>query len=399
MSLPIREIPTRIRSLLSWYKKYFTRPQYKNFRDFILSLIVSDSKTVQEIAGCYGRIDQSSLNRFLTFSNWNAKKVNNRRITQIKANRKLKKGILICDPTHIKKFGKEMEYANYHYSGMTKKEEWGYLLVNSFFTDGQTEFPACADFYLRQEDLDQEHPFRTLREICLAQLDYALKKMPIWLFMADAGLYADFLIQDIRSRGLKYIIGTRTTNKISIKSRKRLTIGEYLSTLTDNDFDIHDIEGETYFLHTTEMYERNVGKEKLIICYKEGDEEVRISVTNLLQHSNEMLLHLLLKRWKIETWHRDAKQHLGLEDCQMRKFGAIQKVVCAILVAYTLILLIKNDALLNPLNRTLQTVGEGCRYIRLLALKGNFWLKQKAKNLIEFRRIMNKQVFVKNAKA
>jgi hypothetical protein len=398
MSLPIRETPARIKSLLSWYKKYFTRPQYKNFRDFILGLIVSDSKTVQEIADCYGRIDQSSLNRFFTSSDWDADKVNNRRIAQIKSKHQLKKGVLICDPTHLKKFGKKMEYANYHYSGMTKKEEWGYLLVNSFFTDGQTEFPVCADFYLRQEDVDQEHPFKTLREICLAQLDYALKKLPIWLFMADAGLYADFLIQDIRSRGLKYIIGTRTTNKISIKGGKRVTINEYLSTLTDDDFEKYDIEGETYFLHTTEMYERNVGKEKLIICYKEGDEEVRISVTNLLRQSDETLLNLLSKRWKIETWHRDAKQHLGLEGCQMRKFGAIQKVVCAILVAYTLLLLIKNDVLLKPLKRVLQTVGEGCRYIRLLALKGTFWLKQKAKNLIEFRGIMNKQVFVKNAK-
>ena len=398
MSLPIREIPTRIKSLLSWYKKYFTRPQYKNFREFILGLIVSDSKTVQEIADCYGRIDQSSLNRFFTSSDWDADKVNNMRIAQIKSKHQLKKGILICDPTHLKKFGKKMEYANYHYSGMTKKEEWGYLLVNSFFTDGQTEFPACADFYLRQEDVDQEHHFKTLREICLAQLDYSLKKLPIWLFMADAGLYANFLIQDIRSRGLKYIIGTRITNKISIKGSKRVTIDEYLSTLTDNDFEKYDIEGETYFLHTTEMYERNIGKEKLIICYKEGDDEARISVTNLLKQSNKTLLHLLSKRWKIETWHRDAKQHLGLEGCQMRKFGAIQKVVCAILVAYTLILLIKDDVLLKPLKRALQTVGEGCRYVRLLALKGTFWLKQKAKNLVEFKKIMNRQVFVKNAK-
>ena len=82
----------------------------------------------------------------------------------------------------------------------------------------------------------------------------------------------------------------------------------------------------------------------------------------------------------------------------MRNFGAIQKVVCAILVAYTQLILMKNDALLKPLQRVIQTIGEGCRYIRLLALKGTFWLKQKAKNILEFKEIMNKQVFVKNAK-
>ena len=399
MSLPIKELPLKIKSLLSFYKKIFTRPQYKNFRDFVVGLIVSDNKTVQEIADCYGRVDQSSLNRFLTMSEWDAKKVNDKRIAQIKKHRKLGKGILICDPTNIHKFGKEMEYANYHYSGMTKKEEWGYFLVNSFFTDGNTEFPVCADFYLRKEDADEDHPFKTLREICLEQLDYAMKKLPIWLFIADAGLYADFLIQDIRSRRLKYILGTKVTNNISLNGRKRISIREYLETLTDLDFKRHIIDGEVYHLHTIEVSERGVGKERLLISYKDGDEEeIRINVTNLLQHSDESILCLLLKRWKIETWHRDGKQHLGLEDFQVRNFGAIQKVVCAILVAYTQLILMREDRLLKPLMRVLGTIGEGCRYLRLIALKGIRWLRKKAENILEFKKILNEQVFVKNAK-
>ena len=399
MSLPIREIPHRYKALLSFYKKCFTRPQYKNFRDFVLGLIVSDNKTIQEINDCFGRVDQSSLNRFLTLSEWDAAKINNKRISQIKSYHKIKKGIFICDPTFLQKFGKMMEYANYHYNGMTKKEEWGYFLVNSFFTDGNVEFPVCADFYLRKEDADEKHPFKTLREICLEQLDYAMKRLPIWLFIADAGLYADFLIQDIRSRGLKYILGTRITNNISIDRKKRISIEKYMQTLTDDDFKVHIFDGEAYFLHSVNVSERNVGKEKLLISYKAGDEEnIRINVTNLTHHSDNSLLFLLLKRWKIEVWHRDGKQHLGLEDCQVRKFSAIQKVVCAILVAYTQLILMKEDRLLKPLKRILKTIGEGCRYLRLIALKGTFWLKQKAKDIVEFRKILNQLVFVKNAK-
>jgi hypothetical protein len=399
MSLPIKEIPARFKALLSFYKKCFTRPQYKNFRDFVLGLIVSDNKTIQEINDCFGRVNQSSLNRFLTCSGWDSKKINNKRISQIKSCRNLRRGIFICDPTFLHKFGKQMEYANYHYSGMTKEKEWGYCLVNSFFTDGNAEFPVCADFYLRKEDADEKHPFKTLREICLEQLDYAMKKLPIWLFIADAGLYADFIIQDLRARRLKYILGTRVTNNISIGGKKRISIEEYLETLTDLDFKRHIIDGEVYYLHVVEVSERGVGKEKLLISYKDGDEEeIRINVTNLLQHSDESILRLLLKRWKIETWHRDGKQHLGLEDCQVRKFGAIQKVVCAILVAYTQLILMKEDRLLKPLNRFIKTIGEGCRYLRLIALKGAFWLKQKAKDIAQFKKILNEQVFVKNAK-
>lgn len=399
MSLPIKEVPARVKTLLSFYKKHFTRPQYKNFREFIFGLIVSDNKTVQEIADCFGRVDQSSLNRFFTSSEWDTNKINNARIAQVKKYNQIKRGILICDPTMLHKSGHQMEKANYHYSGMTKEEEWGYCLVNSFFTDGTTEFPVCADFYLRKEDADEQHPFKTIREICREQLDYALKKLPIWLFLADAGLYADFLINELRSRRLKYIIGTRRTNLISINKEKRMSIGDYLVSLTDDDFTCHIIEDEVYFLHTTEMYERGIGKEKLLISFKQGDEKnIRINVTNLIAYSDKTLMKLLLKRWRIETWHRDAKQHLGLEDCQIRKFGAMQKVVCAVLVAYTQLILMQTDHILKLLNRALKTIGEGCRYLRLLALKGILWLKQKAKNLPELKKILNQQVFVKNAK-
>jgi hypothetical protein len=75
---------------------------------------------VQEIADCFGRTDQSSLNRFFTSSDWNEKKINDKRISQIKKYNKLGRGILICDPTFLHKYGKKMEYANFHYSGMTK---------------------------------------------------------------------------------------------------------------------------------------------------------------------------------------------------------------------------------------------------------------------------------------
>ena len=400
MSLPLVEVPPQIRSLLGWYKKNFKRKQYKHFRNLITGLIASDNKTIQEINDCFGDNDQSSLNRFLTKSDWDINSINDARICQIIKMRPLGRGILICDPTLLHKTGKHMEKVNYHYSGITKKKELGHCLVNSFYTDNKdNSFPVRSDIYIREIDADKEHTFKTTRQICLEQLDYAISKLPIWLFMADAGLYADFLIQDIKARRLKYVIGIRVTNKISIDGKKRISVEEYLNTLTDKDFKFYFKDGNAYFLHTKEIMTRGVGKEKLIISYKSGDEDtIKIYTTNLINVSDEALMMLLLKRWEIECWHKDAKQNLGLEDYQVRKFGAIQKVVCAVLVAYTQIFLSKRPAILSPFKRTLNTIGEGCRFLRLIALKGWRWIKGKSKDIVEFSEILNKQVFVKNAK-
>lgn len=400
MSLPIIETPNQLKKYLNGYRGIFTKPQFNHFSNLITGTIVSDNKTIQEINDCFAEKDQSNLNRFVTSSDWNAEEVNDIRISQAKK-MPLKKGIIILDPSMLHKTGKHMEKVNYHYSGTTKKKELGHLLVNCFFTDGKHRFPVKSDFYLRNEDADKEHPFKTSREICMEQLDYSVsKKIPFWLVMADAGLYSDFMIKKIKSLKKKYIIGIRITNKFTFNNHeKRINVSNYFDTITDLDFSTHIIGEEVYHLHTKEIYTRGIGKERLLISYKDGDEDViKIYTTNVLDKSDEEMMEILLERWEIETLHRDAKQHLGLEDYQLRKFGGIQKVVLAVLVAYTLLALCLHQKILEPLGRAIETIGEGCRFFRLVAMKGWRWIKRKARNINKLKWAMNNFVFVKNAK-
>src|SRR3989338_7368323 len=288
MSLPVIETPSQLKKYLNDYRSIFTKPQFNHFSNLITGTIVSDNKTIQEINDCFAEKDQSNLNRFVNSSDWNEEKVNDIRISQAKK-MPLKKGIIILDPTMLHKTGKHMEKVNYHYSGTTKQKELGHLLVNCFFTDGNHRFPVKSDFYLRKEDADKEHPFKTVREICIGQLRYArLKNLNYWLVMADAGLYADFLIEEIKYLKKKYVIGIKITNKISMDKEKRITVSEYLNTITDLDFTRYIRGEDVYHLHTKEVYTRGVGKEKLLISYKDGDEDViKIYTTNVLDKSDE----------------------------------------------------------------------------------------------------------------
>jgi len=67
-------------------------------------------------------------------------------------------------------------------------------------------------------------------------------------------------------------------------------------------------------------------------------------------------------------------------------------------VAYTQLALSRHHKILEPLKRGLEKIGEGCRFFRLIALKGWKWLKRKAKNITKLKEVMNSFVFVKNAK-
>ncbi len=399
MSFPIIEKPHQLMANLEIYRRMFTNPQFDHFQRLIAGLIISDNKTIQEINDCFNECDQSSLNKFLTLSSWDREEVEKVRMKQVKK-LNLSNGILIIDPTLLHKTGKHMEKANYHYDGLTKEKEWGHQLVHTIFTDGKNEFPLRGDIYIREIDADSEYPFKTTREIGMEHLDFAIKNnIPFWLVMADAGLYADFFLEKIKFLKKKYIIGVRVSNKISIDGGKRISVENYLNTISDLDFSTDIYEDGIYHLHVKEIYTRGVGKEKLLISYKDGDEDnIKIYTTNIFDKDDEELMYLLLQRWGIEVLHRDAKQNLGLEDYEVRKFGAIQKVVCAVHVAYTQLALSKHHKILEPLKRGLETIGEGCRFFRLIALKGWRWLKRKARNIKKLKEIMNSFVFVKNAK-
>ena len=60
-----------------------------------------------------------------------------------------------------------MEKANYHRSGKTKRKEWGHCMVDALYVGINSYFPINIESYLRKQDADKEHPFKTKREIAL----------------------------------------------------------------------------------------------------------------------------------------------------------------------------------------------------------------------------------------
>ena len=231
MSVPVIETPKELRKSLEIYRGIFTKPQFNHFQNLITGLIVSDNKTLQEINDCFGEKDQSSLNRFMTCSDWDENEVEQVRMNQIKK-KNISKGFMIVDPTMLHKTGKHMEKANYHYSGTTKEKEWGHLLVNSLFCNEEISFPINADFYLRKENSDKNHKFKTSREICMEHIDYAIKSnLPVEAVLIDSGLYADYVLKHIIQKELKFVVGINVTTKISINQDKKISIREYLAGL------------------------------------------------------------------------------------------------------------------------------------------------------------------------
>ncbi len=402
-----REVPKGLDKLIADYKSAFSKPQFNNFKMLVSGMIIHDKKTIQEISDAFSKKDQSSLNRFATESEWDMNAIKSIRISQIKSVPEMKSGVtIIFDDSMTHKTGKKMEKAGYHRSGVTKKIEWGHCIVNSIIV-GKNGFmaPLASDIYIRKKDCSEDDEFLTKREMALKQLDEALKNgFQIDMGIADCGYYSTDVCIYFRHKKVHFVLGIKDNMKISVNRKKRIDISEYIGKLCDKDYTKITASNCTYYIHTVKCSIRKTGTVKLIVSYKEGEEkEIKVYATDLLDKSNKDLMLILLKRWNIECFHRDAKQHLGLEDYQVRKYRGIQVVVLAVLVAYTLLVLsnLKNRVLLRipeAFKRPLNTIGELCRFMKLSAIKGWNWIVRKFRDKEEFRKILNAHVLVKNAK-
>lgn len=399
MSLQFKETPLVINKYLKPYMTVLTKPQQQHFTTFITGIIINDKKTVQEINDCISMKDQSNLNRSLV--QWDMEQLNGIRLAQ--AQRMLPSkdnGLLITDNTLSHKTGKHMESAGNHRSGVTKQNEWRHNIVNSYcmHPDWKFGYPVIADIFTNKDDTN--HPYRPIKRMALEQVRYARAHNVRGIFCADSLYYADYVVRELETESERYLLGVPSTLKISVKRAPRVSVLKYFES---ECFEKVDIGKTSYWIACVEGSIRKVGKRRIICSFPDGREyEKKYYVTNLTYPNNE-LMKLLVSRWSIECWHRDSKQHLGLEDYQVRKDRAVRNVVLAILVAYTILVLSLLHTTIRRIakyiGRPFQTIGELCRFMRLASRRRWRWLTRMMREDIEaFKNILNREVLVKNAK-
>lgn len=379
--------------------KALTKPQRAHFTIFISGLITNDNKTIQEINDNASKKNQSSLNRSVT--RWNIEQLNDIRLSQ--AQRMLptrNDGLMIIDNTLAHKTGRHMESAGMHRSGITKQQEWGHNIVNSYYIYPGWKFgyPITADIFTNKDDAN--HPYRPIKRMALEQVQYARAHGVQGIVCADSLFYADYIVQELDGEHERYLLGIPSTLKISVARTPRVSVLEHFKHA---QFERVDIHGRSYHISTVKASIRSVGTRYITCSYLDGHEDDKKFYLTNLTYPNKKLIALLSSRWQIECWHRDAKQHLGFEDYQVRKDRAVRNVVLAVLIAYAILVLSLLHTTLRRvakhIGRPFQTIGELCRFMRLAAIHRWRWVTRMMREHMEtFKDLLNREVLVKNAK-
>ena len=110
----------------------------------------------------------------------------------------------------------------------------------------------------------------------------------------------------------------------------------------------------------------SLGKIRLVLLKKRRNSvSGTILVTNSTWSIREVIA-IYKKRWKIEAFYRDAKQHLGFGDYQVTKLAAIVKHLNLVSLTYGLL---KNRRYYANQKECKGTIGELCR-----SMKSEYWI-------------------------
>src|SRR3989344_3951589 len=339
--------------VINIFRKAFSKPQFKQFERYIGGLILLANKTVDGMtAAAVEKFDQSSLNRFLTESPWETLKL------------------------ELRYFSK-LRYV------------FGHQFVTALLKAKNICFPLFPKLYSK----------RTCSKIefAIQLIEHAAKHFRLKEVILDSWYMATDVIKCALRHKLRVIGCLKSNRKVSIERGEWLKLSALNKSLRKKDFSTIIVDDATYQVYEKIVRLKHVGFIKLLISRQWMESEKKWSrpfylISTDVKLPAATILRIYADRWSIETFHRDVKQHLGLEDCQFRtRKGIIRHLMLATL-AYAVL------KLWMHLKGVSHTIGEAIRWLQV-RLFDDLIITLVEETDLEKRRVLSPPFISRTAKA
>jgi hypothetical protein len=430
--MPLVTVLPVLQPLLLAFACLFSKPQRRHFDNYIQSLIVQDHRRtlVGMSRHVVEGPDASAWDRFVTTAPWELPALNDqwRRLLRREL-RRLKPtslriagrqtDLLIFDDSHHPRTGRFLEGAGYHWVHSEDRACFGHVLVLGAYRTGDYTFAYSCDPYVREADLAtlnearrQENllrepegrrplwPFRSKVDQVVAQLE-AFQPLrpgrPVFVLF-DSWYLNQRIVRAARKKDLDWC-STLKRNRVvelldltletgEVRSVERLTVEALLDclvpaamltaigipfpTAAPSGWQTVEVRGRTFRVLAYRARLAGIGLVQLVLAqerYRDGRWSPYVPlVTNRLDLTAAEVVTVYLERWAVEVLLRDAKQHLGLTDCQMERLeGTLRHWVLAFLSQALLTLLRLQTAageVRTPSGRAVASVGRTLGEVR-----------------------------------
>jgi hypothetical protein len=364
-------VPSRVRHLLSGFRRYFTRPQYENFCKVMLGLIVAgekehDVKSINELF-VEGK-DQSSMNRFFTEPRWDVERVAGEgKALLLRENET--SGLTeykIIDDTVCRKYGPGAEMVCYNHSS-TMGTVLSHDYVTSLYVSGDVSVPDGLKLYGSERRCREKGVrFKTKVQLACEMIDEHAPRArrTVWLWDSWYTMYD--IVARCRAHGYGWI-GEIRSNRVVFYQGKRYHLSELLDKLrSDGRFTDVFVDGEVYQSCKVRVFAKKLGRVAVVFNVKADTDDVHILCTEMRSGAEEVVRHAL-ERHRIEDFHKGAK-HLGLGEYRFRESEAALTHAHLVSLAYILLDVLRRRLLRYGIVKSLPSLEWTVEWVRRKAM-------------------------------
>jgi SRSO17 transposase len=345
--IPIVEYPSVVRSSLPIFRSVLNKPRMKNFATYITGLMVSTNHTISFMNNLfYAHNDQSALNHFITDSRWSDDELDKKRYKIILDGLKDADegdGILEIDDTLSHKTGKHIEFVGKFFDHTDGTYTLAHDIVSTHIVKGRLSIPLDFEIYLKEGGYVSKEQFRDKNHIARDLVTKAHSKgISFTCVTADSWYYNQDTTSIIQSLGKDWVFGCKS-NRLVLLPRGWTNISEWSKTIPKEKFKAVEVwykrEKHVYYCYAKDLIMKNQGRVNILVSYDNADLEGDpvFLCTNRLDWEVFRILRTYVKRWRIDTFYRDVKQSLGLEDYEIRKIKGVRRHITMVFIAHTLL--------------------------------------------------------------
>jgi hypothetical protein len=292
----------------------FSKPQFATFCTYITSLATLANKSMRSMStSLIEKKHRSSIARFLSSAAWNDAAVYDRYLSKIRHLFTRQWVALIIDDSLSNKTGKHLFGVQFHKSHCGSGYVFGHQVVTALLRSKDVLLPLIPRLYHKKSmskiQLAKEHILLALQYVRVREVI-----MDSWYMAAE-------IITLCTSKGIT-VIGCLKSNRLINIHNKWIGARDYFRRVQRSTMTLIVINDEKYRYHETLASLKGVGLVKLVIVQQWRNNKWSRAfylVSTDTRRSAEGIITTYTTRWDIEVFHRDIKQHLGLESCSARR--------------------------------------------------------------------------------
>jgi len=378
--MPIISPPSIVQDALNEFLAplFENTPQRKHLANYLTGLMIAENKTItgmtQEMPNAS---DQSCLNRFLTEVDWNEQAMNEARVQWLQQFDDMKfhsRGIIAIDDVLLDKSGKHIEDSGHFWdhSEQRYKHAQDLIIVNYVHPQSKKRYPLEFRRFKKEDQCEWTgEEFKKMTVLTMELIDWCQSHGVLGTFTFDS-FYTCAPIQnhihslkneDGTERG--YVGDLKFNRKVVFKGVEQQVVA-FAHTIPPEDRKAVIVDGvKQWYLSVCVKMPHVEHKVRVVILWRhKNDAQPRkILVTNKIHWHAERIVETYRGRWTgTETFHRDGKQELGLEDCQLRSGTGQTRHTYCVFLAYSLLeQRLDKTSLRDRASLRLSTIGESCR--------------------------------------